>query len=172
MKSPRTIPLPAWLPLLAGLQACVVPVSPEWTDPQGNVPPTLHSAAPAVGSVLVLDPDAGEPLAVQVVLADQNTRDNLYTRFIIDYPPWVDGVSRVALPTVLPGGNEVQRPALRFAPNCNDDHIARGFANHRLLLAFSDRPFVGDDPAQAAPDAVPAGNFLVEASWQFELDCQ
>lgn len=165
----RTIHLPALLAVLLGLPACVVPVGPQWTDPPDNVPPTIRSAVPPVGTMLGLDADGGGSLDVEVVLADQNTRDKLYTRFIIDYPPFVDGVSHIALPTILPPRNQIERTALRFEPNCIDGLMARGFSSHRLMLAVSDRPFASD--AQAPPDQVSSG-FLVEGVWPFELDCQ
>ncbi|MBN2575777.1 MAG: hypothetical protein JXP73_14520 [Deltaproteobacteria bacterium] len=160
------------LPLLsvfAGVSACVVPVGPEWTDPQSNYPPTIASASPAIGSILALAPDAGFPLAVQVKLADQNTDDNLYVLWLIDYPPFVDGVSRLARPEIQPGNGRIERPTLTFAPNCGDHRIAAGFGAHRLLLVASDRPFVGDDPTE--PDKIQDGNSRVQAQWQFDMEC-
>lgn len=169
----RRIHLPALLTLLAGLPGCVVPVGPQWTDPQSNYPPTLYSAIPPVGSVLHPALDAGASLEVEVGLADQNTKDQLYVRFIIDYPPFESGVTRLALEHIFPGGSQIERPMIPYAPNCIDDQIAHGFSTHQLLLAASDRPFASDDPTQAMPDEVQqAGNFLLEAAWQFELDCQ
>jgi len=169
VKAIRRIHLPVLLAFLAGLPACVVPVSPEWTDPQSNYPPTISRALPAVGSILRLEVDAGGPLGVEVYLADQNTQDKLYSRFIIDYPPFVADVSYLGWEHASPGGNKIERPQLVFAPDCAADQIAHGFTSHRLLLAASDRPF-SDDPAQL--DRVPDGNFRVEATWQFELACQ
>jgi hypothetical protein len=167
---------PAWHHLLfcaglVGTLGCVVPVGPEWTDPQNDYPPTIGSATPPVGSVLTNDPDASQPLTVEVVLSDQNTRDALYLRWIIDYPPYVDGVSRLAQEWTLPGGDNMDRPSVYFAPNCKDDQIASGFSNHRLLLAVADRKFAPLDPSSTSLDAVPPGNFLVEGAWQFTLDC-
>ena len=167
----RTSHLPALLPLFATVSACVVPVGPEWTDPQRNYPATLRAAIPPVGSILTPAPDAGGPLTVTVWLGDQNTHDILRARWIIDYPPFVDGVSHLAWQDIQPGGNQVDRPPLTFAPNCSDDHIAVGFKNHRLLFVASDGPFASDDPSQATPDLVQDGNSRVEATWQFELDC-
>jgi hypothetical protein len=159
--------------LLAGLAtvpSCVVPVSPEWHDPQSNYPPTIDRATPPLGSLLGFDPDGGaSSLTVEVVLADQDTQDRLYARWIIDYPPFVDGVSHMAVPTRQPGGDTIQRPAIRFAPSCSDDHLAHGLANHRLLLAVSDRPFASDDLSK---DLVEDGQYLIEGSWQFEIDCE
>jgi hypothetical protein len=167
----RTFHLPALLPLLAGLAGCVVPVGPEWTDPAKNYPPTLASATPAIGTVLTLAPDAGGTLTVDVVLADQNKQDKLYLRWIIDYPPFVDGVSHLAYPITLPGGGQIERPLFTFTPSCSDDKIAPSFTNHRLMLAVSDRPFVMDEPGQTVLDKVQDGSSPVEAVWPFEMDC-
>jgi hypothetical protein len=157
--------------LLAGA-GCVVPVGPEWTDPQGNRPPTISDATPAIGSILDFGTTGNAAQGLEVVLADPDTNDNLYARWIIDYPPYVDGVSHVAdLPVSLPGGDQVNRSPIRFAPNCSDDAISHTFSNHRLLLAVSDRPFAnGEDTSQPPLDGVTNG-FLVEGSWIFTLDC-
>jgi hypothetical protein len=149
--------------------ACVVPVGPEWSDPEGNSPPTIESAVPAIGSVLDLMPDAGSPLGVRVVVSDANTSDQIYMRWIIDYPPYQEAQTHIAWEIILPQSEQAERAPVEFAPNCSDDHIARGIAAHRLLLVVTDRPFV--DRGQAEPDAVQDGGFRVEASWAFDLDC-
>ena len=153
----------------AGLCACVVPAGPEWIDPPGNSLPSIQRAVPPLGSALTLAIDAGEPLMVDVVLADQDTRDNLYARWIIDYPPFDPSISRLARQDIQPGGGQVERPSLRFAPNCVLHGIAPGFSNHRLLLAVSDRSF--DPSNEAAPDQVQSGTSRIEAVWLFEMDC-
>ena len=159
--------------LIIALSGCVIPVGPEWTDPQGNVSPTIYSANPPIGSNLVMDAGAGETLVFEVVLADQNTQDKLYARWIIDYPPWGDGVSGVALPVAQPGGNQIQRTPIRYAPTCSDDAISHQSSNHRLFLAVADRPFAFDPPfsKSSPPDGVLPGNFSVAGSWQFGLVC-
>jgi hypothetical protein len=166
-----TCHLPALLACLAGLPACVVPVGPEWVDPPENYPPTIAEATPAVGSVLAPTPDSGGQPAVRVVLADQNTRDNVYFRFIIDYPPFDPATSRVAWPSALPGGDQVKREPIVFVPSCALHDIASGFSSHRLLLAASDGHFVDDVPGQAGLDKTLDGRVPVEAMWPFELDC-
>jgi hypothetical protein len=153
--------------LLLAISGCVVPAGPEWSDPEGNRPPTISDATPAIGSILDFATTGNAALGLEVVLADPDTKDRLYVRWIIDYPPYVDGVSHVALPVSLPGGDSVNRAPIRFAPNCSDDAISHDFSNHRLLLAVSDRPF-NDDPQIL--DGVTNG-FLVEGSWIFTLDC-
>jgi len=156
---------------LAGLGGCVVPVGPEWTDPESNYPPTVHSANPPIGSVVAGDPLAGTPPTVEVMLADKNTDDNLFVRWLIDYPPFDKAVLQLAYETIQPGGGEVVRPQLSFSPSCATHQIATGFSNHRLMLAASDRPFLSAELGQPALDVVPDGNFVTRAVWQFELTC-
>jgi hypothetical protein len=163
--------LVAALLALAALGGCVVPVGPEWTDPESNYPPTIYSASPPVGSILAPDPVAGTPSVVDVMLADENTDDDLFVRWLIDYPPFDEAVSRLAYQTTQPGGGEVVRPRLSFAPSCGDHQIAPGFGSHRLMMAVSDRPFLGVDPGQPVLDGVLAGNSVARAVWQFELLC-
>jgi hypothetical protein len=156
--------------LLLALSGCVVPIGPEWSNPQSNYPPTIHSANPPIGYQLGGDADGGgSPESVEVVLADQNTADILYVRWIIDYPPF-DENSRVALALAQPGGSQILRPSVRYEPNCNDDSISHDFLNHRLLLAVTDRPFASDDLSQPPLDG-PSGDYLVEGSWDFVLKC-
>jgi hypothetical protein len=168
MGSCRRLPLLLAVPILVGA-GCVVPMGPKWSDPESNSPPVIASAVPAIGSVLDMAADGGVPLGVRVVISDANTSDRIYARWIIDYPPYQESQTRVALRAVLPPANEAQRSPIEFSPNCSDDQIARGFVAHRLLLAVSDRPFSDEDASK--PDAVPAGNFLVEGSWAFNQDC-
>jgi hypothetical protein len=164
----------AVLPLLVALSGCVVPAGPEWKDPESNFPPTISSATPPVGSILGLGVDGGALFTVEVVLADQNTQDSLYVRWIIDYPPYRDEITRMGLAQPpLPSEDQILRSRILFTPNCTDDQIAHGFSSHRLLLAVSDRPFKFDSfNSTDLPDEVPSGNFRVEGSWQFELDCK
>lgn len=165
-----------WLaPLFAIASGCVIPVGPKWSDPDTNYPPTIVSADPPVGTILGRGPDGGttEQVEVEVTLADQNKGDNLYLRWIVDYPPYVSGKTLLALETIKPGGDVVVRTPAIFAPDCASIR-SRALADHRLLLAVSDRPFklAGDDPGLTAPDAVDDGNHLVEAVWPFTLNCQ
>lgn len=155
------------LPLLA-CAGCVVPAGPDWIDPEGNVPPSLVLAIPPVGSVLGGGGESGGPLAVEVTLADQNARDELHVRWIVDYPPYVDGVSRTALRQTLLSGS-IERKAIAFAPICSD--VVHGTGEHRLLLAVSDRDFVAEEDSGGQLD-MPSNGFLLEASWTFTLQCQ
>lgn len=161
----------AWLlsPFLGLLASgCVIPVGPKWSDPDSNYPPSIAEADPPVGSILG-GADGGSRVEVTVRLADQNTQDVLYLRWIIDYPPYSSD-TLLARETIKPGGNAIERTPESFAPDCGADGLSRTVSDHRLLLAVSDRPFT-DDPTQ--PDQVSApDNYRVEAVWPFVLNCQ
>ncbi len=156
-------PRPHWFLLLLTLAGCVVPVGPEWVDPQENVPPFLVSANPPVGSALASGSDGGLP-SVEVVLGDQNSGDKLEVKWIIDSPPFVEGVSRLALFQRPLTGSE-HRAAIRFAPTCSD--VAHPSDTHRLLLAVSDREFADDSGGN-----LDTNGYLLESSWTFTLQCQ
>ena len=162
MTLPHLLHASWFLPWLT-LTGCVVPAGPEWVDPQANVPPSIVSAYPPVGSVLANDGEAGTQSSVQVTLADQNSADTLYVRWIVDYPPYVDGTSRIALHYTLPGGRVVRDP-IAFAPSCGD--VVHDLASHRLLLAVSDRAFANNT------SDLPSNGYLLEAAWTFTLSCQ
>jgi hypothetical protein len=164
----RQIHLSSFLFLLSSFLGCVVPLSPEWSDPQVNYPPTISSATPAIGSVFNMKD--GTSNDVEVVLTDQNTEDKLYLRWLVDYPPVMEGVKHLVHEEIKPPESKIERSVSRFAPNCIDDLITRSLPIHRLLLAVSDRQFSDDDSSR--PDKVPDGNFLLEESWLFDSDCQ
>jgi hypothetical protein len=161
--------------LAPALLGCVVPIGPEWSDPDSNYPPSISFADPAVGAVLSQGYDGGlsgggAPMAVRVDLADQNTGDVLYVRWIVDYPPY-SADTFVALLNTKPGGSSVLRTPEIFAPDCA--HVSHAVSSHRLMLAVSDRPFPKDQlsPDLDWPDAVPEGQYRIEAIWPFELTC-
>jgi hypothetical protein len=163
----------AWILSLVAAAAsttagCVAPVGPKWSDPDRNYPPSLVEAIPPVGTFIGLGADGGTHVEVSVTLADQNTQDNLYLHWIIDYPPYSPD-NTVVRSTIKPGGASVERTPESFAPDCAADGLSRTLSEHRLMLAVSDRPF-GDDPTK--PDQVSAaGNYLLEAVWPFVLNC-
>jgi hypothetical protein len=163
---------PCLTAVFATISGCVVPVAPTWSDPDRNYPPSIASADPPVGTILGRGIDGGPPTTVEVKveLADQNVGDNLYLRWIIDYPPASADTS--VLETIKPGGDAIVRTADIFAPDCRADHLSRTVSEHRLLLAVSDRPFASDDPGSTTtPDQV-NGGYLVEAVWPFLMSCQ
>jgi hypothetical protein len=142
----------AFLTLLLAISGCVVPLGPQWQDPRSNAPPTISYANPPIGSILDFGANGDAALGVEVGLSDPDTADTLYALWIIDYPPYVDGESSLALAQTQPGGNQIERPHISFAPNCAEDAIA------------------SQDISQSSVALVSSGN-QVEASWDFTINC-
>jgi hypothetical protein len=159
----------AWLATLPlWLCACIVPVGPQFQDPVGNDPPYLATSNPPAGAVL----PPTNPV-IEVTLGDPNLEDFLVGRWLIDYPPYDEGHSRLALQFRMPRTNAANRDSVRFAPNCTENQIASDLDSHRVTLSVADRPFVPSD--QATPDlrldTVPDEGFLLRATWILNLTC-
>jgi hypothetical protein len=147
------------LAALAG--GCVIPVGPHFDDPEDNYPPYVVTSNPAVGDIFT--PGDRE---ITVTLSDQNLNDNLYIRFLMDYPG--SETARLLLPATLPPTGVLERGAVRVQPRCGEVGVGPG--QHRLMMAVADRPFLntfaGDDVDPEAPlDSVPEGAKRIRVFW-------
>ncbi len=152
--------------------ACVIPVAPQFDDPEENFPPYIIDSRPPVGSIVTASEGEAE---FTVTLADPNLADRLYVRWIFDYPTYQD-VTRLAEGPILPpsaDGTEVRDP-IRMAASCVVHNIAHGLTQHRLMLAVSDRPFVkaADAPPDFRVTTVPKDARLLRAVWVLNLECK
>jgi len=156
----------AALALVAGLTSCVIPVGPQFDDPETNVAPQLVSSNIAPGSAVTGDPE------FRVAVADDNLLDTLHVRWLIDYPPLTEN-SRTGENLVLPPPEAGSRERIipPFRPNCVLNSIARGFTDHQLLLAVADRPFRAPEESNNTLDSVVEGGRVLYLSWTFALDC-
>jgi hypothetical protein len=155
------------------MSGCVVPVAPQFDDPEPRFAPFVASSDPSVGEIVTFS-DNHAPF--MVTIGDNNLGDSLFVRWIIDYPNTDVDNSRKALDTsYLPSASVIRSPPLKFVPTCNV--IARATANpHRLVLSVSDRPFLDMENAQkvsnTAPfDTVPDGANRMRAVWLLNMDC-
>jgi hypothetical protein len=161
-----------WLVLALGLGGCVVPLAPQFEDPEENSAPYLVGADPSIGVIL-----AGSPPEFRVTVADSNLGDTLYARFIIDYPDFDRFLSRIARGAAgdqiipAPQDDNTVRQLRPYRPGC-EDSIDGSLTQHRLMLVVSDRPFLAADaaPQRRQFDSVPVGALVLRVSWTFEFD--
>lgn len=151
---------------LLGVAGCILPVSPEFQDPEPNVSPYVVDSFPAIGSIV------GENDEISVILADPNPGDELSLRWLFNYPPY-SAASRLSLPEILPpsvGGGEVRTSKASIKPICFRDLVAG--TQHRVMLIVSDRGF--DDPiSDEFPfDNVPKSARVLRVSWVLQKACQ
>src|SRR5882757_5957338 len=119
----RRILTPCALTLI--MNACVIPVGPQFDDSEQNFPPFVVSSDPGVGEILTLEkggaggtmaPDAGDltagPRFIAVTLGDHNLRDPLFLRWLFDYPSTDPGGALLVMVAELPPtGKTDRRPA-------------------------------------------------------------
>jgi hypothetical protein len=157
--------------VLAGLTAagCVLPIGPEF-EPERNMPPFVVRAEPPVGSI-IRDPNQ----VFQVTVEDPNRLDDLHIRWLIDYPPFNENITRTALAISVgrSGPDKPNQHPLPFKPECVH-LISPTLSQHTLLLVISDRPFVDDTVGSGGErilDQVRTGAFRLPLSWTFEKEC-
>jgi hypothetical protein len=152
--------------MAASAAGCVIPIAPEF-ESERNVPPFVKTASPEEGT-LVTD----RSQAFMVLVEDPNRADNLHVAWLIDYPPYVDNVSRRtrSLEVASNGPDEPNEHPLSFQPDCEFDSITPSTTLHRLMLVVSDRPFVNAGPM--IYDRTAPGAHVIRVVWTFEKDCR
>lgn len=151
------------------MAACIIPVAPEFQDPVGspNLPPELSLDMPTFGSIVSLpDPHQGKTFSFQAV--DPNTSQSLSARWLVEYPPFVSGLSRV-VQTDTPRQQPNNGSALPFSlpASCDLGTFAPGASNvHQLQVLVSDAKFL-DSP----PDQVETGGTIARQNWTVLVSC-
>jgi hypothetical protein len=154
------------------MSGCVIPVSPQFDDPEPNFPPFIVTSEPGVGEIFT---PQGTDRSVTVTIGDQNLGDTLFIRWLIDYPNADPTNSRRAIESRYePSPTTTRSPPLRFTPFCNT--IPKTGNPHRLVMSVSDRPFLEEGSDQKvstdAPfDTVPDGANRLRAVWLLNMDC-
>jgi hypothetical protein len=148
----------AFLTVLAGCDASGPPVAAH--------APFLISSSPSVGEIITSPGDTGSE--VSAVFGDENITDNLFFRFLVDYPSGEMPAANLFYQVTFPPSGTVDRPGLHVRPDCHVLGLAPGI--HRLTLSVADRPFLdptkGDAVDPEGPlDSVSADAHRVRALW-------
>jgi hypothetical protein len=156
---------------LPSMSACVLPIAPEFQDPPSplNGAPVFQFEDPPIGSVVT------KP-SFTVVVTDPNVTDDLYYRWIADFPPFTEN-TRTLLPVTKLQHSADGTPLsqdLTIQPDCINDNLAK-LASHQVMLVVADRPFL---PAQSMPGQpvdfarVPAGAGVRVGVWTLNMECK
>ncbi len=161
----------SWVLLAVGSLAagCVVPLKPEFEDPEKNYAPYIDSASPAIGTVVTAPPDVDPPFIVY--LKDPNQGDVLYVRWIFNYPPYDGNTGVVNIGGVPPAADPTVARRVAIAVNCIDSNLPLGAKQHRVMLAVSDRKFKGEDGSDQRATLVQPGAHLLVATWLLNKEC-
>jgi hypothetical protein len=112
-----------------------VPVAPEFRDPDKveNFPPYFEGSTPIFWKREVFAPQT-----FTVKVRDRNPLDNLYVRWVSDYPEFEEAFSKLLAESM--GGSVTDFSYGPIPADCKDFAQGRD-ATHRLVVIVSDRPF-------------------------------
>jgi hypothetical protein len=150
------------------LGGCVIPIGPQFDDAEPNYPPYVVSSNPTVGEIFTPGMTV-EDREITATLSDQNLKDHLFIRWLVDYPSNdMNPTAHQLLQVEFPESTTALRPTVRIRPRC--DFIGLGPGPHRLVMSVSDRPYLdalsGLDVDPEAPlDSVPEGANRLRTLW-------
>jgi hypothetical protein len=154
---------------------CVLPLSPTFEDPAGerNYAPEIVSTSPVQGFVL--------PGTLTVTVTDPNVRDDLYIRWIAEYPPYNAMFTRLLRDDiqVTHSADGTQQQATRPFSNlsCFNLAVGTGSRAHPVTALVADRPFQvpsadpGGDPETSLTKSGDKYALYAEAHWVINVDC-
>jgi hypothetical protein len=169
MRTRAPVGMALLLATLAG--GCVIPMGPDFDKPETNYPPYVVTSSPTVGEIFT--PGTTEDgRQLSVTLLDYNIHDNLFIRFLVDYPGTDTSPAHLFFRVEIPPTGMPERSPVRIQPTCGVIKVGPG--THRLLMAVADRPYfdalLGQDVDPEAPlDSVPEDANRIRLVWT--LNC-
>jgi len=137
---------------MKGLVTAVLVVLGACSGQEGesvNHPPFIAATLPGEGEIVTVG--AGGAEEVTVTVGDQNVTDDLFIRFLVDYPSSTDPAHLVHHLQVPPSGTVVRAP-IRLQLSCGN--VGLGAGVHRLVFSVADRRFLEVTESESVdPDA-------------------
>jgi hypothetical protein len=167
---------------MTSLSGCVLPVGPRFEDPPTveNFAPAIEGAQPAQGSVVTaVGTGTGTTISqtFTIMFTDPNAGDDLYVRWIGEYPPY-SATSHVLSDNKI--SHSVNGEPLHQSASLNVTcfTLLARTAQHQITVLVSDRPY-WDPSDPAAPlnlEMVLVQNtektLVAQATWFLNLPCQ
>ena len=164
--------LPETLACLASLtcmSACILPLSPEFQDPPSspNFAPVIIDTNPPEGSVLSRMPS--EEITFRVTISDPNVLDNLYVRWVADYPPFSVNTRGLELDTLTHSADGTPlRAEADLMLSCLT--TLAPIPMHQIVAIVADRQF--DPTPGQITSLVDDNGRSVQVTWYLNLDCR
>jgi|tagenome__1003787_1003787.scaffolds.fasta_scaffold20891894_2 hypothetical protein len=159
------------------MSACIIPVAPNFQDPPSvpDAPPYLFNFQPASPGNIVTIPGA-DVVTFSANVTDIDVGDKLYYRWVLNYPPFKDGVTKPLNAgdiSPLLDGRPINMPLPQMI-SCT--YIGRPSEGaHQLELIVADRAFsnAADLKAENLLDSLPEDSpgFVVRATWTIVASC-
>jgi hypothetical protein len=153
------------LAVLSFTPACIIPVGPDWQDPDGipDSPPEILSPNPNFGESATATPMSGKIFSFSIF--DLNAGDTLYVHWVIDHTQVVDHMEYKS----GTGGTPIRHQVMDSIGCQNLSTEQKSFTQHSVVAVVADRGFQdGSDPF-ALTD--PAGQ-INAISWQLNVTCE
>lgn len=157
---------------MACQSACVLPLAPEFEDPPAaqNFAPVIVDSFPVNGAVV------STPM-FRVTVDDPNVADDLYLRWIADFPPFSDSSRRLGDDIKLsPPAAGTLRPDAVLSVDCTLHALAKMTTTHQIMIVVADRPFRSPDQEPSLErklTSLPPGVAKrAEAHWTLNLECK
>jgi hypothetical protein len=149
---------------------CALPLAPQFTDPpaQENFAPVILDTHPLQGTITM-------STTFSVVVTDPNVTDDLWVRWIGEYPPFSLNSERLMDDQHI--SHSVDGTLLQSTQsitlNCLYP-LNRQVTQHPIMALITDRPFLptdGDASVQTILTGISPGAQKAEAHWVLNLDC-
>lgn len=152
------------------MSACILPLAPEFQDPPAseNFAPHITDSSPPLGSLVV---KTGTTAPVfRVTVTDPNLGDDLFVRWVADYPR-ISSNTRLLGSQMVPRSTNGQplRQDVSVTVDCALDNLAP-IAQHQVLVIVADREFPVPPPENDLTIVAPPGQSVV-GSWILDLNC-
>jgi len=156
------------------MSACIIPVAPNFQDPPSvpDSPPYVSSVMPTYGEVASFPATS----TFQVVVTDLNLNATIFYRWVVDYPPFVagvtwfnpdlDGTTRPRL-----DGTTI-RETLTWDLTCKMVNFVSG--THQVELIVADGPFrnsMGLSADVELDTTVDPMRHVVPIAWTVNMSC-
>jgi hypothetical protein len=138
---------------VAPTPACVIPVGPEWQNPQGNpnAQPRILNPNPFWGAEVFATPT--EPQEFVFSVTDANVEDVLQVQGVVDGRRFLDE----------PGPGLIEKTIV-----CND--LDRSLIRHNIIVAVTDSEFVNDGSDNIL--RTKSNEEPTVITWQLTMTCQ
>jgi hypothetical protein len=151
---------------------CVLPLAPTFDDPaaERNYAPMLITTDPLQGFV--------QPGSLKITVTDPNVTDDLWIRWIGEYPPYSMVNTRLLRDDTKVSHSADGKPLVAGSVlNVDCPSLAPDLLAHPVTALVSDRAFVtrADDPTlsgEAQYITVSKGALTAEAHWVVNVSCR
>lgn len=157
--------------LMAFQSACVLPLAPVFEDPPAaqNFAPVIVDSFPVNGKVV------STPM-FRVTVDDPNIGDELFVRWIADFPPYTENSRPLGDDVrVPPPAVGTLRPDVSRTIDCVLHSLVKNVPTHHIMVVVADRKFRPPDQETDLDrklTSLPKDAPRAEAHWTLNLECK